>query len=114
MVSIGVVTKQMDGSYKGELKTLTIRSSIEIRPNPDKTNDRQPDFRVFAANDIEIGTARRRIGQSSQAVYIALTLAIPEFGPKQLKANLGLAVGQDSADVFAIIWNPETDSRPDQ
>lgn len=114
MVSIGIVTKQTDGSYKGELKTLTIRSPIEIRPNPDKTNDRQPDFRVYAANDIEIGTARKRTGQSSQAAYIALTLSIPEFGPKQLRANLGLAAGHKNADVFAIIWNPEPDTRLDQ
>jgi len=111
MVAIGFVRKQTDGSYKGELKTLTICSSIEIRPNPDKTNDRQPDFRIYASNDVEIGTARRRMGQSSQASYIALTLSIPEFGPKQLSANLGPAAGQNDPGLFAIIWNPETDSR---
>lgn len=114
MVAIGIVTKQSDGSYRGELKTLTIRSPIEIRPNPNKTSDRQPDYRVYAANEVEIGTGRKRTGQSSQTPYIALSLAIPEFGPKQLRANLGLAAGQNSADVFAIIWNPEPDGRLDR
>src|ERR1700744_6203149 len=83
MVAIGHVTKQQDGSYKGELKTLTIRTALEIRPVK-KTNDRQPDFRVYAANNVEIGTARRKIGQGSQAEYIAVQLAAPEFGPRRL------------------------------
>jgi uncharacterized protein (DUF736 family) len=34
-------------------------------------------------------------------------LAAPEFGRRKLFANLGKAAGQDDADVFAIIWNPE-------
>jgi uncharacterized protein (DUF736 family) len=107
MVAIGFVKKQEDGSYKGELKTLTISSPIEIRPNVQKVEDRQPDFRVYAANNVEIGTARKRIGQSSQAEYINIMLSIPEFGSKQLSANLGPAIGQDDSEVFAIIWNPE-------
>jgi uncharacterized protein (DUF736 family) len=108
MVAIGFVTKQADGSYKGELKTLTIRTPIEIRPNPQKNNDRQPDFRVYAADKVEIGTARKRVGQDSQGEYVSVQLAIPEFGPKHLCANLGLAAGQDDKNVFAIIWNPES------
>jgi hypothetical protein len=47
MVAIGFVTKQKDGSYKGELKTLTIQTAVEIRPNLHKVNDRQPDFRIY-------------------------------------------------------------------
>src|ERR1700742_2527547 len=105
MPAIGFVTKQTDGSYKGELRTLTIRTPIEIRPNPNKTNDRQPDFRVFAANNVEIGSARTKVGQESQGEYVALQLAAPEFGPRRLFANLGPAAGQDDENVFAIIWN---------
>jgi uncharacterized protein (DUF736 family) len=29
-------------------------------------NARQPDYRVYAGNNVEIGAARKRIGQSSQ------------------------------------------------
>ncbi len=108
MPAIGFVTKQTDGSYKGELRTLTIRTPIEIRPNPNKTNDRQPDFRVFDANNVEIGSARTKVGQESQGEYVALQLAAPEFGPRRLFANLGPAAGQDDENVFAIIWNPES------
>jgi uncharacterized protein (DUF736 family) len=108
MVAIGFVKKQADGSYKGELKTLTIQAPIEIRPNRQKSNDRQPDFRIYAANNVEIGTARMKVGQDSQGEYVSLQLAAPEFGPKRLFANLGPAAGQDDKDVFAIIWNPES------
>jgi uncharacterized protein (DUF736 family) len=38
--------------------------------------------------------------------YISLSLAAPEFGPRTLCANPDRAAGQDSKDVFAVIWNP--------
>lgn len=107
MPAIGYVTKQSDCSYKGELKTLSIRTALEIRPNPDKQNDKQPDYRVVANQNIEIGAAWIKVGQESKTEYVQLSLAAPEFGRRKLFANLGKAAGQDDADVFAIIWNPE-------
>jgi uncharacterized protein (DUF736 family) len=107
MPAIGFVTKQHDGSYRGELKTLTIHTSIEIRPNPREPDDRQPDFRIYVSNNVEIGSARKKIGKGSEAEYIALSIAAPEFGPRTLKVNLGRAAGQENPNVFAMIWNPE-------
>ena len=46
MPSIGHVTRQQDGSFKGQLKTLSIRADIEIVPNQSKAADGQPDYRV--------------------------------------------------------------------
>ncbi len=108
MVAIGFVKKQGDGSYKGELRTLTISSPIEILLNQGKTSERHPDYRVFAANKVEIGTGRKRVGDSSQAEYISLAFSIPEFGPRRLTANLGSMAGQEDENVFAILWNPES------
>jgi uncharacterized protein (DUF736 family) len=107
MVAIGFVKKLRDGTFKGELRTLTICSPIEILPNQGITSERHPDYRVYAANKVEIGTGRKRIGESSQTEYISLALSIPEFGPKRLTANLGPMAGQDDGTVFAILWNPE-------
>ena len=104
MPAIGFVSKQQDGSYKGELMTLTIQTSLEIRPVSTKDDERHPDYRIYA-NNVEIGTARKKVGKGGE--YIALSLAIPEFGPKRLTANLGRAAGQDDQNFFAIIWNPE-------
>ncbi|MCP4083027.1 MAG: DUF736 domain-containing protein, partial [Planctomycetaceae bacterium] len=56
MAAIGHVTKLKDGSYKGELKTLSIRAEIVIVPNADKSSDKQPDYRVLA-EAIEVGAA---------------------------------------------------------
>jgi uncharacterized protein (DUF736 family) len=104
MPAIGYVTKQSNGGYKGQLKTLTIRTDIEIVPNPSKSADNQPDFRVTAGG-ADVGAGWVRKGESSGKDYVSLSLAAPEFGPRKLYANLGRAPGE-SDDNFAVIWNP--------
>lgn len=104
MPAIGYVTR--DGNaYKGQLKTLSIRTEIEIVPNPRKSGDTQPDYRV-SAGGVEVGAGWLRRGELSGKDYVSLSLAAPEFGPRRLYANLGRAAGQDDDDAFAIIWNP--------
>ena len=105
MTAIGYVTRQDDGSYKGQLRTLSIRADIEIVPNRTKNTESQPHYRVVA-NGVEIGAAWQRTARDSGASYVSLSLAAPEFGPRRLYANLGRAAGQDDGDVFAVIWNP--------
>ena len=106
MTQIGIVTRQADGSYKGQLKTLSIRASITIAPNLAKEPDtKQPDYRVLA-NGTEIGAAWIRTSETSGKEYVTVALAAPEFGPRRLYANLGKLAGQDDDDVFALIWNP--------
>jgi len=104
MPAIGYVTR--DGrSFKGQLRTLSIRAEIEIAPNLRKTSDAQPDYRV-SSGGVEVGAGWLRRSESSGNDYVSLSLAAPEFGPRRLYANLGRAAGQDDEDTFAIIWNP--------
>ncbi|WP_395335118.1 DUF736 family protein [Novosphingobium sp. BL-8A] len=104
MPAIGYVTR--DGrSFKGQLRTLSIRADIEIMPNTRKTSDAQPDYRV-SSGGVEVGAGWLRRSESSGNDYVSLSLAAPEFGPRRLYANLGRAAGQDDEDAFAIIWNP--------
>jgi uncharacterized protein (DUF736 family) len=105
MPAIGYVAKQANGSFKGQLKTLTIRAEVEIIPNRSKANEHQPDYRVQAGG-IEVGAGWIRTGEVSGKDYVSLSLAAPEFGPRRLYANLGRAAGQDDDDSYAIIWNP--------
>ena len=105
MPAIGYVTKQGNG-YKGFLKTLTIRTDIEIVPNANKTADNHPDFRVLSKVGYEIGAGWLRMGESSGKEYVSMSLAAPEFGRHKLYANLGRAAGQDDDDTYALIWNP--------
>jgi uncharacterized protein (DUF736 family) len=104
MPAIGYVTRDGNG-FKGQLKTLSIRTEIEIVPNTRKSGDTQPDYRVSAAG-VEVGAGWVRRGEMSGKDYVSLSLAAPEFGPRRLYANLGRAAGQDDEDAFAIIWNP--------
>lgn len=104
MPAIGYVTR--DGrSFKGQLRTLSIRTEIEITPNARKTSETHPDYRV-SSGGVEVGAGWLRRSETSGNAYVSLTLAAPEFGPRRLYANLGRAAGQDDEDTFAIIWNP--------
>jgi uncharacterized protein (DUF736 family) len=105
MTAIGHVTKNDNGSYKGQLRTVSIRADIDIIPNRDKTAETHPDFRVFTQG-VEIGAGWIRRGENSGKDYVSLSLAAPEFGPRKLYANLGCAAGQDDDSVLALIWNP--------
>jgi uncharacterized protein (DUF736 family) len=105
MAAIGYVTKQSNGGFKGQIRTLSIRADIDIIPNGSKSGGTHPDFRVMAQG-VEIGAGWIRVGETSGKSYVSLSLAAPEFGPRKLYANLGRAAGQDDDDVFALIWNP--------
>lgn len=105
MPAIGYVTRSENGTFKGQLKTLSIRAEITIALNARKANDVQPDYRVFAG-DVEIGAGWVRRSEASGKDYVSLSLAAPEFGPRRLYANLGKAAGDEREDRFAIIWNP--------
>ncbi|MBJ7441920.1 MAG: DUF736 domain-containing protein [Sphingopyxis sp.] len=105
MPAIGYVTRSGEG-FKGQIRTLSIRTEVEIVPNSRKSNDVQPDYRVVASG-AEIGAGWLRRSETSGNTYVSLGLAAPEFGPRRIYANLGRAAGQDDDDTFAIIWNPD-------
>ena len=92
MAAIGFVNGTIEKGFVGQLKTLSIRASIEISPNRSKSNDVQPDFRVFS-DGVEIGAGWVRTGEVSGKTYVSLSLAAPEFGPRRS----GRGVGRQSA-----------------
>ena len=106
MPAIGQVTKQKDGNFKGQLKTLSFRAPIDILINTSKNGDMQPDYRVYS-QAVEIGAGWIKKGKNSGEEYVSLSLADPAFGPKHLYANLGRAAGQSDPDVYALIWSPQ-------
>ena len=103
MPTIGTVTRTTTGSFKGQLKTLSIRTDIEIVANAAKANTIQPDYRVLAG-DVEIGAGWNRRSDTTGRDYVSLSFAAPEFGPRRIYANLGRIPGDKER--FAIIWNP--------
>ena len=104
MPAIGYVTRSNKG-FQGKLNTISIKANIEIRDNSAKANDSQPDYLVYVEG-AEVGAAWVRESRTSGNDYVALQVAAPEFGPRKLYANLGVAHGQNDPETFAIIWNP--------
>ncbi len=104
--SLGTVTKRETGGFEGTLAMMTLTTRITIVPNDAKENDRQPDFRIYAARGGEIGGGWNRVGKNSGKAYVSLTFAHPAFGPAKLFANLARTAGQDNDNVLAILWNP--------
>lgn len=105
--SIGTVTKRENGGYEGTLAMMTLSTKITIVPNEGKENDRQPDFRIYAAKGAEIGGGWNRVGKNSGKPYVSLTFAHPAFGERRVFANLARAAGKDDDSVLAILWNPQ-------
>ena len=103
MPAIGYVTRT-DKGFKGNLKTLSIKAPIEFIPNSAKNTDKQPDY-VVLVDGVEVGAGWNRVSKHIGNEYVSLQLAVPEFGPRKLYANLVQAAGQDDPDTFAIIWN---------
>ena len=106
MSAIGYVTRNPEtGAYKGQIRTLSISTDVEILPNRTKSAPSQPDYRVVSG-PVELGAGWIRTGERSGRDYVSLAIAAPEFGPRRLYVNLGRAAEQDDADVYALIWNP--------
>ena len=105
MPAIGYVAKSDNGSFKGQLKTLSIRAEITVAANASKTNEIQPDYRVYSG-DVEIGAGWNRRSETTGRDYVSLSLAAPEFGPRRLYANLARPAGDDREDRFVLLWNP--------
>ena len=105
MSAIGYVTRTETGGFRGQIKTLSIRTDVEIVPNRSKSSPSQPDYRVLSGA-VELGAGWIKTGEQSGKDYVSLGLAAPEFGSRRIYVNLGRAAGQDDDDVFALIWNP--------
>lgn len=102
MAIIGYVNRKDDGSFTGELLTLTLEVPIAFVPIPKKT-DNAPSWRIMAGR-AEVGSAWLNENEKTGRKHVSLTLEGPEL-PFKINANLGRAPGQDSDDAFDIIWN---------
>lgn len=97
MATIGSFTKQADGSYAGSIKTLTINvKQAQLRPN-DKTDEKAPDYRIFAGQT-EFGAAWKKTSRDDRD-YLSVKLDDPSF-PAAIFANL-----VDAEEGYSLIWS---------
>jgi uncharacterized protein (DUF736 family) len=79
MPTTGYVSKDDNGHFEGQLRTLGIRAEISILPNSRKANDVQTDYRVFSG-DVEIGAGWNRRSQTSERDMFRSPSRLPSSG----------------------------------
>ena len=101
--ALGYVTETETG-FEGTLAMMSLTAPIRIVKNDDKTSEKQPDYRVLAGRNSDIGGGWRRTAKSSGREYVSLTLQDPSIGQHKVYANLAPVKGEHGRHV--ILWNP--------
>lgn len=97
MATIGAFTQLDDGSYEGSIKTLSLSvKSAQLRPN-EKTDERAPDFRIFAGRT-EFGAAWRKTSRDEKE-YLSVKLDDPSFALPIFASLVGDEEG------YSLIWS---------
>ena len=96
MATIGTFTKTSDG-YAGSINTLSLNvKSAQFRPN-EKTDDKAPDFRIFAGK-AELGAAWKKVS-AEEREYLSVKLDDPSF-PDAIYASL-----VETDEVHSLVWS---------
>ena len=103
MPVIGHVTRNQNGGFTGELRTLSIRVPIELVPGTRRAGEANPDYQLLS-DGLEFGAGWNRRSEATGRDYVSLSLAAPEFGPRRIYASLAPLPG--GGDKFALIWVP--------
>ena len=105
MATIATLTQKPDGSFEGQLTTLSVAAPIALVRNTRKTKDNEPDYRVVSRrNGFELGAGWNRTSKNSGEDYISVSLSAPEFRGT-IYGNVAPAPGEDPTKKV-IIWNP--------
>ena len=97
MATIGTFTKSENG-YTGAVKTLALNVKARIA-TAEKTNDKAPDFRVFAGQT-EFGAAWKKRSSEGRE-YLSVKLDDPGF-PAPIYASLVEVEGEEG---LSLIWS---------
>jgi uncharacterized protein (DUF736 family) len=98
MAQIGTFTRTKDGTFNGEIRTLTLRVKATIRP-VEREHDKAPDHRV-STDGVEFGAGWTKAARESGAEYLSLKLDDPSF-PSPIYATL--TQGDDGE--HKLIWS---------
>lgn len=98
MAQIGTFQRGEDGSFSGEIRTLTLRVKATIRP-VEREHDKAPDHRV-SAGGVEFGAGWTKAARETGAEYISLKLDDPS-----LPAPIYATLTQGDNDEHRLIWS---------
>ena len=100
MAIIGKLTKQTDGSFKGDVVTLTISRKVTMRPVEVPT-ERGPKYRLFAGFG-EVGAAFEQSARDTGQVYLSIKLDDPSFPAPIYLAAFG---NKEKPDDLDLVWS---------
>ena len=104
MATIATLTQKADGTFEGQLTTLSVTAQIALVKNGRKVKDNEPDYRIVSRkNGFELGAGWNRVSKSTGDEYVSVSLSAPEFGT--IYGNVAPAPGDDPSKKV-IIWNP--------
>jgi uncharacterized protein (DUF736 family) len=104
--TIANLTAKSDGSMEGVFATLRVNAPISVLPNPNKSREDAPDYRIVnKRTGFEIGAGWNRISQRSGEKYLSVKLEAPEIGV--IFGNLAPAPGGDETKKVILWNNPE-------
>lgn len=94
LITVGILSRHIDGCMSGVMRTLTIQTQIELRPIAAASGG--PDFEVMIGSGFVAGYA------TSNGDDIDIVVLSPEFAsPVRLRAvRTGV-----SADEWQLVWN---------
>lgn len=98
MAQIGSFTRNEDGVYNGEIRTLTLRAKATIRP-VEREHDKAPDHRV-SAGGVEFGAGWTKTARETGTDYLSLKLDDPS-----LPAPIYATVTPGEGGAFKLIWS---------
>ncbi|HAE27596.1 MULTISPECIES: DUF736 domain-containing protein [Hyphomonas] len=102
--ALGYVS-ETDNGFQGTLAMMNLVAAIRIERNPEKDDERQPDYRIYAGEaSVEVGGGWLRKAKASGREYVSITIADPQIGPRRIYANLAPVKGREGRHV--ILWNP--------
>lgn len=102
MANIGTFTKGPNG-FTGSIKTLTLNTRVNIAFDEHKASENAPDYRVFAANNVELGAGWKRTAKNGeQREYVSVKLDDPSF-VAAIYANL--VQSEADENVYSLIWS---------
>jgi len=98
MATIGTFTKTENG-FTGAVTTLALNVKARITPS-EKSNEKAPDFRIFAGQTVEFGAAWKKTSSEGRE-YLSVKLDDPSF-PAPIYASLVEVEGEEG---FSLIWS---------
>lgn len=98
MAQIGSFTRDENGIFTGEIRTLMLHVTAVIGPC-DREHDKAPDHRMVA-NGVECGAAWTKAARETGAEYLSLKLDDPSFS-----APIYATLVQGNDDQYKLIWS---------